>query len=294
MVQFKYLIIHTRQFVDISTQTSYTQSGLNNKTIALLNPFRYRSYYYDEETGLYYLNSRYYDPQIGRFINADNISTLDVTQIALNGLNLYAYCLNNPVNETDEDGNMAWWLKLLLGITFIVVGAFITALTAGTGTGFWAAFGSALLTSTIQTGISTAISAGIGFLVGGISSTINGGSFWDGAWNGFLSGTVDGFMWGGVFSGSSQILSGAMRIARNIHGPGKMGINLFNGKLRLLSPDKAHFAIPGGTLIKFGKFSLDTGRYALHLHLEIGKLADKHIMVIPFITSMIELFKRRK
>ena len=50
----KTFVLNDRQFVDISTQTSYTQSGLNNKTIALLNPFRYRSYYYDEETGLYY------------------------------------------------------------------------------------------------------------------------------------------------------------------------------------------------------------------------------------------------
>ena len=53
-------------------------SRLNNKTLVLLNPFRYRSYYFDEETGLYYLNSRYCDPEIGRFINVDDISTLDV------------------------------------------------------------------------------------------------------------------------------------------------------------------------------------------------------------------------
>ena len=50
----KTFVLNDKQFVDISTQTSYTQSGLNNKTIALLNPFRYRGYYYDEETGLYY------------------------------------------------------------------------------------------------------------------------------------------------------------------------------------------------------------------------------------------------
>ena len=50
----KTFVLNDKQFVDISTQTSYTQSGLNNKTIALLNPFRYRSYYYDEEAGLYY------------------------------------------------------------------------------------------------------------------------------------------------------------------------------------------------------------------------------------------------
>ena len=74
--------------------------------VALKNPFRYRGYYYDFETGLYYLNSRYYDPELGRFINIDDISVLDVTNIALNGINLYAYCLNNPVNEVDESGNL--------------------------------------------------------------------------------------------------------------------------------------------------------------------------------------------
>ena len=99
---------------------------ITNRFIAFKNPFRYRSYYYDFETNLYYLNSRYYDPEIGRFINADDISTLDVTQIALNGLNLYAYCLNNPVNEVDENGYFLLWLF----ITAIIVGAVISAGTS--------------------------------------------------------------------------------------------------------------------------------------------------------------------
>ena len=112
----KTFVLDNGQFVDISTHLDYTQSGLNNKTIALLNPFRYRSYYYDEETGLYYLNSRYYDRQIGRFINADDISTLDVTQIAFNGLNLYAYCLNNPVMFMDTFGTLPISISTLLKI----------------------------------------------------------------------------------------------------------------------------------------------------------------------------------
>ena len=61
-----------------------------------INPFRYRGYYYDAETGLYYLNSRYYDPEIGRFISPDSLKYLDPTYN--NGLNLYTYCLINPVN----------------------------------------------------------------------------------------------------------------------------------------------------------------------------------------------------
>ena len=66
----------------------------------IINPFRYRGYMYDDESGLYYLNSRYYDPETGRFVNADAIATSD----NLLGANLYAYCYNNPVNLCDPDG----------------------------------------------------------------------------------------------------------------------------------------------------------------------------------------------
>ncbi len=61
--------------------------------IGILNPFRYRGYYYDTGTGLYYLQTRYYDPEVGRFISQDGIDYADPE--AINGLNLYAYCGNN-------------------------------------------------------------------------------------------------------------------------------------------------------------------------------------------------------
>ena len=68
---------------------------ITGSNIGTLNPFRYRGYYFDEDMKLYYLQSRYYDPETGRFINADDVSYLDPETI--HGLNLYAYCLNNPV-----------------------------------------------------------------------------------------------------------------------------------------------------------------------------------------------------
>ena len=71
-----------------------------------VNPIRYRGYYYDVETGLYYLKSRYYDPTIGRFISPDSVDFLNPDTI--NGLNLYAYCGNNPVMNVDPNGN-DWW-----------------------------------------------------------------------------------------------------------------------------------------------------------------------------------------
>ena len=74
------------------------------KDLFYANPFRYRGYYYDEETGFYYCGSRYYDPIIGRFINADITNTLMNTPMAYTDKNLYAYCDNNPVMRVDNGG----------------------------------------------------------------------------------------------------------------------------------------------------------------------------------------------
>ena len=76
----------------------------NVNGIAKINPFRYRGYYLDDETGLYYLNSRYYDSEIGRFISPDSVDYLAPESI--NGLNLYAYCLNNPIKYVDVSGRV--------------------------------------------------------------------------------------------------------------------------------------------------------------------------------------------
>ena len=67
-----------------------------------INPFKYRSYFYDYETGLYYLESRYYDPETCRFISPDSIEFANPEII--NGLNLYAYCVNNPIKYVDPNG----------------------------------------------------------------------------------------------------------------------------------------------------------------------------------------------
>ena len=71
------------------------------ESLAERNAFRYRGYYYDVSTKLYYLNTRYYDAAIGRFVSADAMSELDPETI--NGLNLYSYCANNPVMLTDSE-----------------------------------------------------------------------------------------------------------------------------------------------------------------------------------------------
>ena len=72
-----------------------------------LNSIRYRGYYYDTDTGMYYLKSRYYDPKVRRFINADDVSVLEEDQGNIVENNLFAYCLNNPVNLLDSEGDFA-------------------------------------------------------------------------------------------------------------------------------------------------------------------------------------------
>ena len=74
--------------------------------VAEANPLRYRGYYYDTETGFYYLQSRYYDPEIGRFINADSYASTDAT--GLLSTNMFAYCENNPVMRVDPTGELFW------------------------------------------------------------------------------------------------------------------------------------------------------------------------------------------
>lgn len=71
---------------------------------ANINPIRYRGYYCDTETGYYYLQSRYYDPSICRFINADIPEVAEISKDIIDGMNLFAYCSDNPVNNYDFDG----------------------------------------------------------------------------------------------------------------------------------------------------------------------------------------------
>ena len=128
------------------------------------NPIRYRGYYYDLETGLYYLNSRYYDPETGRFLNQDLISYLDPEPV--NGLNLYAYCGNDPVNYVDPTGHFA-------------ISTFLISLAIGSlvGWGLSELFGAQIaggIGSVISGG--TAIYTGIGLLSFGPVGWIAGGA----------------------------------------------------------------------------------------------------------------------
>ena len=103
---------------------SCTVYNSSDAAIGDLNPLRYRGYYYDAETGFYYLQSRYYDPAICRFINADGLFTDGFV-----GSNLFAYCVNDPVNTVDPTGNFAITATVAL-ITFGIA-LVATALAVG-------------------------------------------------------------------------------------------------------------------------------------------------------------------
>ena len=109
-----------------------TTSGTMASTLGTLNPFRYHGYVYDEETGWYYLSSRYYNPEVGRYLSADTLSS---TGQGVLGYNMYAYCLNNPTTNYDPSGSLSFsnllsGAKLLsVGLTAVAVG--LTVLTCG-------------------------------------------------------------------------------------------------------------------------------------------------------------------
>lgn len=142
--------------------------------IANVNPLRYRGYYYDSETGFYYVSSRYYNPEIGRWINADSI----LDNRGVNTLNLLAYCGNNPVNNQDPNGHFFFgaFVGGLIGgasgaITALVKGKSVTAgLLTGAATG--AALG--LICDVVATGgMSAVVGVALCGVAAGVGNAIN-------------------------------------------------------------------------------------------------------------------------
>jgi RHS repeat-associated protein len=108
--------------------------------IANINPIRYRSYYYDTETGWYYLQSRYYDPAVGRFISPDDPSLLGANGDLLS-YNLYAYCSNNPANHSDPSGYLLIGSCIAIALVAAVLGGgvqlYSNAKAGATGSELW-------------------------------------------------------------------------------------------------------------------------------------------------------------
>ena len=110
-------------------------TALQRAVLTTYNPFRYRGYFYDVETELYYLQSRYYNPEWCRFISPDAWDVTLATPGALTDKNLFAYCDNNPVMRVDGDGE--FWNVLIGGAVGAVVGAISTKMAGGSTSEVW-------------------------------------------------------------------------------------------------------------------------------------------------------------
>ena len=180
-------------------------TGTLAATVGQKNPFRYRGYYFDAESGMYYLQSRYYDPEIRRFISADESDTLKEDLENLGQYNLYGYCFANPICLSDDDGTWpSWATKIAIGVGAVLIGAAVVVATGGAG------FAVAAIGEGIKVAAGSAVIGAVsGAGTAAISHRVKTGS-WKGTGSAVVSGAVegaaDGFMWGGITAGAGIAL----------------------------------------------------------------------------------------
>ena len=236
----------------LSTQTT---SLSYSATVAAKNPLRYRGYYYDTDTQLYYCQSRYYDPAIGRFINADALTS---TGQGIIGNNMFAYCNNNPVNMSDTKGNWPEWVEttakvasgLLVGVAVVGTVAAITSLTAGTGTAL-AVYGWSVLLGASLSGIN-----------GGVANAAQGNSYANGYAGGFLGGATQssasalpyGNIWGG-YLGAER----GTRITMNLNNFDPDSANHSDLEIEKSATSSGIKAAAMGTITHWISYSVDYG-----------------------------------
>lgn len=193
--------------------TDYSSNGLGRK-----NPFRFKGYYYDEELGMYYLNSRYYDPEVGRFISPDTTDILEV-QDDLYDKNLYAYCDNNSVMRIDSSG--AVW-HLAVGAVVGVATQFVADVGIGlaTGSSFGEVISSLSLVDYAAAAIGGAIAAsGIGFAGAVVANATLGGTTYlaNCSYKGVKSNKKD-FIASTVIGGVAGAIGGSGANGKNMRG----------------------------------------------------------------------------
>ena len=149
-------------------------TGTMFSSLGYFNPFRYRGYIYDEETGMYYLRSRYYNPEFGRFINADAYSVPAQFCETLTNKNLYAYCNNNPIYQVDSSGLFGLFAGMVVGFCVgFFVGGIVSAVSQYINEGEveWyvalvdaasGAIGGAIAATPIGLGASVAVNSALG------------------------------------------------------------------------------------------------------------------------------------
>ena len=241
------------------------------------NPFRYRGYFYDEETGLYYLQTRYYDPEIGRFLNMDDVSYADPEQF--HGLNLYAYCGNDPVNNIDPTGHFAITLSLLAALG---VAAAVGAGIGVVGTFFGDVVNAALTGKWSWSSWETYLGNAIGGAIGGAISLI--------PWAGAFLGSVTGGTLGTVIEMSLEKATGRHDWAWSEIGlqfTVSLGINLvaagFTSYLRIPGITKGSHSWQQVFKSGFTK----TWRYGFRMSLKTLAKGAGYLMVSSFSTGFV-------
>ena len=211
-----------------------SSTGTLATTLGADNPFRYRGYYYDTETGLYYLTTRYYDPEVCRFISADIY--MSTGQGVLGG-NMWAYCGNNPVNRYDIDGDF-WHIVIgaavgaVVGFASSVVSDIITAESPDKIDIDW---GGAVINAVTGAlgGALTASGAGIGLQIAGSAAIAAAGNAADQI-RGIANGSKDSFD-----VGSMMLDAFVGGICGAISGPGASAVPGSGGQKQMINLGKA-------------------------------------------------------
>ena len=133
-------------------------TGSLASTLGTQNPFRYRGYVYDTETGLYYLQTRYYDPEVGRFINADIYVS---TGQGVLGNNMYTYCGNNPIVRADDEGD--FW-NFAIGAAVGAIAGFVSSVVSDVIEGKEVDFGKAAIGAAFGAVNGLVSASGLGFV----------------------------------------------------------------------------------------------------------------------------------
>ena len=189
---------------------------VGSNAAARYNPFRYRGYYFDTETGFYYLQSRYYNPQWGRFLNQDGLAYLGANE-DLFAYNLYVYGSNNPIMHTDPSGTLNWYNIAVAAGVVLATTALVAASVATLG---GAAVAAGLVTSTVVTAavagsVIGGVAAGTAAIVGEVnengSDNMDFGAIALQTGTGAVMGAIDGFL-GSNISTNLRIVGQAGRI----------------------------------------------------------------------------------
>ena len=193
----------------VLTVTNGSGTAITSAThIANVNPIRYRSYYYDTDTQLYYLQSRYYDPEVSRFINADAAEFATLSTVSLSDTNLFAYCANDPVNKADPSGEV-WHIVIGAVLGGIVSGISTMAANYMQGNNLTDGLGMSMLTGAASGALAATGVGVVGAVLGNAAISMAGNAVEQVATkNGFDNFNVGEMLFDGVVGGVTGAIGG--------------------------------------------------------------------------------------